>query len=107
MARNTDTTKTADETKTDETIKAPDDLVTEGQKADPAVPGAHDKQGDAELITAPGELRAGETKVNVKTTGAFLVFDPYTLDCVGEAGGEMRLTDFVREKIEAGKLEEI
>ena len=86
---------------------ASDDLVTEGQKDDPSTPPALDKDGEGGEITAPGEKIAGEKKVRVKATGPFLVFDPYTLDSVGEEGGEMRETTFVREQIDAKKLERI
>lgn len=61
----------------------------------------------ADEVTAPGEARAGGKTLKVKATGAFLVYDPYTLDYVGEAGGEMRETEFVRNKLADGSLEEI
>lgn len=57
-----------------------------------------------ENITAPGEARAGAEVGQFKASGNFLVFDPYTLDCVGEDGGEMRVTQFVRDRLEDGKL---
>lgn len=82
------------------------ELVTKGQENDPAVPAPLDKNGEANNIAAPGEALAGEERGHFKATGAFLVYDPYTMDCVGEAGGEMRVTQFVRDQLENGKLAE-
>ncbi len=56
--------------------------------------------------TAPGEKEVGGETIKVKATGPFLVYDPFTLDYVGEDGGEMRVTQFVRNMLAEGKLEE-
>ncbi len=53
------------------------------------------------------DVPGGAKKLSVKATGAFLVLDPTTSDFVGEKGGEMRDTPFVRDKIADGSLEEI
>lgn len=90
---------------TENTTPERDDLVTEGQTNDPATPEALDKDGPADEIAAPGEAKAGEEIVKVRATGDFLVYDPYTLDSVDREGGEMRLTAFVREKLDEKKLE--
>ena len=68
-------------------------------------PNAPERKPDE--VTAPGEAIAGEKTIKVKATGAFLVFDPSTLDYVSEEGGEMRLTEFVRNKIADESLKEI
>lgn len=85
------------------------DLVAEGQQNDPNVPDALDKDGPANDITAPGEASGIDpTRVHVRAKGAYLVYDPYTADTVGQEGGEMRLTTFVKEQLEdGGRLERI
>lgn len=89
--------------------EAPKEQVTqpvEKAKAPEVAPDQKDKPTPDNEPTAPGELRAGEDKVKVRATGAFLVYDPFTQDVVSSEGGEMRNTEFVRTALENGKLEE-
>jgi hypothetical protein len=46
---------------------------------------------------------AGE-KIKVKTLGPYLIHDPTTGDTVEEDGSEVRLSGFIKDQLEAGRI---
>ncbi|MGN6820262.1 MAG: hypothetical protein ACTHJR_16485 [Sphingomonas sp.] len=58
--------------------------------------------------TAPAPGATGE-KIKVKTTGEFLLYDPYTLEVIeaDSEGTEVTRTSFIDMKLESGELKEV
>lgn len=55
--------------------------------------------------TAPGLNGVDDVRVDVETTGEFMLQDPYTLDVVKHEGSSnVRLTTFIQEKLDEKQL---